>query len=65
MGITALELGAWIAIYLGLGLIRASLPSSRLETDEDDPRKQFGIPGYCLLVLGTLILGIEISRHFH
>ena len=64
MDITGLDLGALFSIYFGIGLIRASLRSSETESPEYDPLRKLAVPGYCLLVIGILILGIGLFRHF-
>jgi hypothetical protein len=65
MGITALDLGGWIFLYFGIGLVRASLPCSRADSaDYDLTRKLAGL-GYCLLVVGAVVLGIGMLRPFY
>ena len=62
---TALDLGGWISICFGIGLIRTSFPCSRSDGAEDDSRGWLAASGYCLLVIGALILGIGMFHPFH
>lgn len=62
---TGLDLGVWVLIYFGIGLINASLPCPRGDGAEYDTRRLLAVPGYCLLVVGALILGMGILHHFH
>jgi len=64
MDFTALDLWACISIYLGFGLIRASLPPPRMSSNDVNPSKSLGIAGYCLFLTGIFVLGIELFRHF-
>jgi hypothetical protein len=60
MNFTGLEIVAWIAVYFGVGLIEASLRSSERNSTESDLITGFRFPGYGLLVVGVLVLGIEL-----
>jgi len=62
---TAVSLGAWIAIYFGIGLIRASLSCSRAASIHHDPKRKLAVPGYCLLLIGVFLVGTDVFRHFH
>jgi len=64
MDMTGLELGAWISIYFGVGLIGTCLRSPEMDSPESDSLKGLRFPGYGLLVVGILILGIEVLHHF-
>jgi hypothetical protein len=65
MSITGADLGGWLCIYFGIGLIRASLTVPNDDSGANDPRSKLGAPGYCLLVVGACILGLSLLGHFH
>jgi len=56
MSITGLDLVGWISIYLGFSLIRASIPIAGTNNAEYDPRQKLRVPGYCLVIMGALIV---------
>jgi hypothetical protein len=62
MGITAFDLGAWVSIYFGMGLIRARFPCSRANSADYDLRRKLEVSGCSLLVIGTSVLGIGMLR---
>jgi hypothetical protein len=61
---TAIDLRAWISIYIGLGLIRAAFSCSRANSAHHDPRSKLAVPGYFLLVIGAFVLGADVLHHF-
>ena len=62
---TEVELGAWISVYVGIGLIGACLRSSERDSTESDLFAGLRFPGYGLLLIGLLILGVELLHHYY
>jgi hypothetical protein len=62
---TGIDLGVWVLVYFGIGLINASLPCPRLAGAGFDIRRMLAVPGYCLLVIGASVIGIHLLHHFH
>jgi len=62
MDITNLDIGAWLSVYFGIGLVNAGLPGSRVGKADFDPRGKLAFAGYGLLVFGALILMMGLFR---
>jgi len=60
MTITSLDLGAWISLYFGVRLIRASFPPASFRGERPAPMWKSAVVGILLLVVG---LGI-VARLF-
>jgi hypothetical protein len=62
MSISGLDLSAWITIYMGIMLLRASVPLSKADGTSNDSRRFISYVGYGLLVLGGVIFLLAL-RH--
>ena len=59
-----LLLGGWISTYFGIRFVWAGLHFEA--TDESDNSSRFLVlPGCGLLLVGALLLGMGLLRHFH
>jgi hypothetical protein len=65
MTITPLYLVAWILIYCGFSLLRASVPPYRRDSVRFGARKKRALLGYLLLLFGAAFLMVALLRHHH
>ncbi len=63
MTITPVGLGAWVAVYTGVTLLRSTFPSCRRDYRQIAPRTKRTIAGYGLLLLGVAVLVATFLYH--